>query len=434
MANEKNVTAGASSTDPEERPTSASPQVRPEEGSGDFPAPRPFDAEGGAAPLREDERDEVSGVPFDEDGAFDYDADAEEFLDDADSILDDDQRDYYRYGDKMHGVRKTAADLREDEAAARRAERMKTEGPTVVQTGEEPAAADEGAAADAPEPERGSHAKPSKKEQKKEEFDRLPDSVKRSHRMRRVLIVAIAVLVAFAGAIGYFGYQMYTTSQTTAVQQTNETTSQTDQVATTDDAGKDASNENVKQTDVPALVSLIGLTQDQAVTQLAHGATVTLSTNQSIEGNPVVTNVTVMLTEEPADAHSNTPTVYLGLDANGTVVQAGYTASTAELGYGSLSFRDAVENEHVVEKTLDDAGLTVADGTAQLPTDKDAYQTYASDGTTLVSERASFDGSASANGANYTWSAVLSYDYTAANATGNLANTIRQITVYINAA
>lgn len=430
MANEKKKTAGASSPDPEMRAEAASAGARSEEGTGDFPKPRPFDAEGGVAPLREEDRDEVTGVPFDEDGAFDYDADADEFLDDADSILDDDQRDYYRYGEKMHGVHKTAADLREDEAAARRAERMKAEGPAVVGAGE-PAEEDDGdVASEASEPSRGGHAKPSKKEQ----FDGLPESVKRSHRMRRVLIIAIIVLVALAGAIGYFGYQMYVTSQTTAVQQTNETTSQTDQVAITDDANKDASTENVKQTDVPALVSLIGLTQDQAVTQLAHGATVTLTNNQSIEGNPVVTNVTVMLTEEPADAHSNTPTVYLGLDANGTVVQAGYTASTAELGYGSLSFKDAVENEHVVEKTLDDAGLTVADGTAQLPTDKDAYQTYASDGTTLVSERASFDGSASANGANYTWSAVLSYDYTAANATGNLANTIRQITVYVNAA
>ena len=212
---------------------------------------------------------------------------------------------------------------------------MKTEGPAVVGPGE-PAEEDDGdAASEASEPSRGGHAKPSKKEQ----FDGLPESVKRSHRMRRVLIIAIIVLVALAGAIGYFGYQMYVTSQTTAVQQTNETTSQTDQVATTDDANKDASTENVKQTDVPALVSLIGLTQDQAVTQLAHGATVTLTNNQSIEGNPVVTNVTVMLTEEPADAHSNTPTVYLGLDANGTVVQVGYTASTAELGYGSLSFK-----------------------------------------------------------------------------------------------
>lgn len=428
MADNKKDTAGAQPSETNMQSHDASPATA--DGASEFPAPRPFDAEGGVAPLREEERDEVTGVPFDEDGAFDHDADADEFLDDADSILDDDQRDYYRYGDKMHGVHQTAADLRAYEAAARRAKRAETEGAAVVEAGEDAPAEDgaEPAASDASS--RGSHAKPTKKEQ----FESLPDSVKRSHRMRRVLIVAIVVLVAFAAAIGYFGYQMYQTSQTTAVQQTNETASQTDQVATTDDANKDASNENVKQTDVPALVSLIGLTQDQAVTQLAHGATVTLTTNQSIEGNPVVTNVTVMLTEEPADSHSNTPTVYLGLDANGTVVQAGYTASTAELGYGSLSFKDAVENEHVVEKTLDDAGLTVADGTAQLPTDKDAYQTYASDGTTLVSERATFDGSASANGTNYTWSAVLSYDYTAANATGNLANTIRQITVYVNAA
>ena len=52
-------------------------------------------------------------------------------------------------------------------------------------------------------------------------------------------------------------------------------------------------------------------------------------------------SVTVALTAEPADSRSGTPTVYLGLDADGKVIQAGYSAATASLGYGSLSFADA---------------------------------------------------------------------------------------------
>ena len=37
------------------------------------------------------------------------------------------------------------------------------------------------------------------------------------------------------------------------------------------------------------------------------------------------------------------------------------------------------------------------------------------------------------NGAPHEWSAVLSYNYTTANMTGNLADTIRIIYVYVNA-
>ncbi|MEG1042436.1 MAG: hypothetical protein RSE94_21195, partial [Pseudomonas sp.] len=81
-----------------------------------------------------------------------------------------------------------------------------------------------------------------------------------------------------------------------------------------------------------------------------------------------------------------------------------------------------------------EAGLVIPAGSVVLPKDKAAYCTYATDGTTLVKENCPFSGAAEVNGARYTWSAVLTYDYTAANASGNLADTIRQVYIYINAA
>ena len=41
------------------------------------------------------------------------------------------------------------------------------------------------------------------------------------------------------------------------------------------------------------------------------------------------------------------------------------------------------------------------------------------------------DGPATGGGAERAWSAVLSYDYTLANTTGNLADTMRTIYVYV---
>ena len=175
------------------------------------------------------------------------------------------------------------------------------------------------------------------------------------------------------------------------------------------------------------------MTKDEAIAALKHGATETSSKEVSEEGNPVKTNVTIALTDEPADTRSGTPSVYLGLDEDGKIVQAGYSAATAALGYGSLSFVDAVKNEHIVEKTLAEASIAVPEGTVELPADKTAYSTYDTDGTTLVKESCSFSGTVDLAGAAHEWSSVLLYDYKTANASGNLADTIRIIYVYINA-
>ena len=108
-------------------------------------------------------------------------------------------------------------------------------------------------------------------------------------------------------------------------------------------------------------------------------------------------------------------------------------ASAAALGFGQLSFADAVNNEHVVEKTFAKVGAAIEEGSVVLPESKDEYSTYGSDGTTVVRERCSFEGEVDANGVPCTWSSVLSYDYTTQVVTGNLNDTVRIIYVYLSA-
>ncbi|RDB60394.1 histone-lysine N-methyltransferase [Gordonibacter sp. 28C] len=261
----------------------------------------------------------------------------------------------------------------------------------------------------------------------------VPPHMRKSRRMRRVLIVVVVLLAVLLAALGYFTFRLIDESQTLATQQTQQQQDAQEVTAIQQEETKDASTETAKKTEAPDLASVLGLTQDEAVAALKHGAEVTSSKDVNEEGNPVKKNVTVALTDEPADTRTGTPTVYLGLNEEGKVVQAGYSASTAALGYGSLSFADAVKNEHVVEKTLQEAGIPVAEGAATLPEDKTVYSTYDTDGTTLVKENCSFSGTVDLNGAAHEWSAVLSYNYTTANMSGNLADTVRIIYVYINA-
>ena len=204
--------------------------------------------------------------------------------------------------------------------------------------------------------------------------------------MRRILIVVVVLLVLLLAAGGYFAVRLFQTAQTAAYQQTQQQQSNQDTSSLqAGSEGNDATS-TVKKTSAPNLTELLGCTQDDALAKVGHGAQVTVSNEVNEEGNPIKTEVRVALTDEPADTRTGTPTLYLGLDEDGAVVQAGYSAGTASLGYGTLSFSDAVKNESIIEKTLQEAGISVPAGTVSLPADKTEYSTYASDGTTLVKE------------------------------------------------
>lgn len=176
-----------------------------------------------------------------------------------------------------------------------------------------------------PSQPRGRHGKPDPVEH---------PHLKKSRRVRRVLVIIVALLVVLACALGYFAFQLWNESSRAMVQQTQAQQQSTDVGnLSQDNSGKDAvSATTAKKTEVPNLVGVLGQTQDAAITALAHGATVTSSKDVNEEGNSVKKSVTVALTAEPADSRSGTPTVYLGLDADGKVIQAGYSAATASLG------------------------------------------------------------------------------------------------------
>jgi hypothetical protein len=255
--------------------------------------------------------------------------------------------------------------------------------------------------------------------------------IKASKRHRKALIVAIVLVIVLLGALGYFFYNILAESGRVAEQHTQgQPTAEKQGI---EELKSDAESTTNRTTEVPKISGLLGKTTDEAVSELAHGATITLTRDIVEEGNPIRQSVTVALTEEPADTKTGIPTVYLGLDVDGKIVQVGYSASASALGFGALSFEDAVNNEHAVEKTLRDAGVEVQDGAAVLPQSKSEYSTYESDGTTLSKERCSFTGDITVDSRPCTWSAVLSYDYKTANLSGNLSDTVRIIYAYLTA-
>ncbi len=254
--------------------------------------------------------------------------------------------------------------------------------------------------------------------------------MQKSRKMRRVLLVLVILLVIAAGVVVFFMFQTYSNSQEEAHHQAQEQLEMPKE-SMGSELSDDAGNPQAKLTDVPKLTSLMGMTQDEALKAIGHGAMVVSTREVNEEGNPIKSTSNISLNDEPIDSKTGAPMVYLGFNQDGKVIQVGYSASASTLGFGSLSFVDAINNEHVVEKTLSKIGVTVPEGSAKLPADKKEYSTYGSDGTTVTRERCSFEGDVDVNGTPCTWSAVLSYDYTTQVLTGDLADTVRVIYVYV---
>ena len=254
---------------------------------------------------------------------------------------------------------------------------------------------------------------------------------KKSRRMRKVLIVVLALIVALIGALAYFSFLLFQEAQTQASQQTlSQGVTDIDELK--GEQAQDSASSAKKEIEAPDLISVLGKTQDEALVIVERGATLISATPVEEEGNPIKANLKVSLTDEPAASRSGTPTLYLDLDAQGHVISAGYSAAASSLGYGSTSFSDAIQNKKIIENTFEEAGLILPAGSVVLPEDKALYSTYATDATTLTNEQFSFTGTVEQGGIAYEWSAVLRYDYTAANSTGNLANTVRQVYLYVS--
>ncbi len=262
--------------------------------------------------------------------------------------------------------------------------------------------------------------------------EELSPAMRHSKRMRRVLIIVIVLLIIALIAIGFFVWQWIQEGQTAATQQAEQQQSDQEAGALSDGDMTDSGSTASRTTEVPDLMVLFGTTQDEAIEELAHGATVASTTESDDEDNPIKTTLTISLLTERTDTSSNAPSVFLGLNEDGKVIQVGYSVAISELGYGSISFSDAIENDNIIEETLNEAGLDVPVGIAVLPEDRSEYSTYASDDTTLMKESYTFDGEIDVDDASYAWTGILTYDYSSSNTTENLADTIRTIYIYID--
>ena len=254
-------------------------------------------------------------------------------------------------------------------------------------------------------------------------FTEYSDRVRNSKRIRAALIGAVVVLCAFLIAI-----VMLVVSFVDAIQHPTVKTSAQDDAAllleeTQDTQTTRASSEAVN------LVALVGLSRQEALAYIGRGAVVEAETN--IDDGGLKKDLSLSLTDEKGNDLSGTPSASIKLDASGNVGAATYSAPLDALGFGSISFVDAVNKYKVVDKVLSSVGISNYDSSALVLPDHKSYSTYESDTKTLKTETYTFSGTSEQAEGSFSWTATLHYDYAEANKTSNLANTVRKISVSI---
>ena len=260
---------------------------------------------------------------------------------------------------------------------------------------------------------------------------RTPDGAAHEDRAIRAkgsLIVAVVLAIVLIIALCVVSMLALNEAAQAETQQT-QTGGTAAQVSSDLDVSSSSSTTK-KTATVPSLTTLIGSDSDQAVDKLGHGAQIAKTADYSDDAIGAVQRITVVLTSEPSSSEYDAPTVYLDLNGKGAVVAASYRVAMSSLGYGPISFKQAVGKSKVIQHALDDAGLTIPANTKfTLPSDRKSYSVYQSDGKTLTKQKRTFTGQGSAAGMTYHWNGTITYDYSKANASGDLANTKRTVQI-----
>lgn len=256
----------------------------------------------------------------------------------------------------------------------------------------------------------------------------LPEYEIASQNMRKKLMIAnVALVVVLALAAVAFGLYVFN-SQNVSVEQHQAGQSDVSQMQGSDSQ----SNGSEKTATVPEIAGIIGTSVDDVTSAIGHGAQVTSDTEKDDEDDPIKRVVKYSLANDQGDSTSWNPVVIAYADKDNDITQITYQASTKALGYGTMSFQDAVANERIIEKIMAEAGLKISSDDVSLPDDKSDYTTYTDDGKRISKEELEFSGDADYSGTSVKWSARLLYDYTVSLATDNLADTVRMITVTIS--
>lgn len=254
----------------------------------------------------------------------------------------------------------------------------------------------------------------------------IPEYEKTAKSLRKNLIIAIVVLVLVVALILAGIYFFLTKSQEHSESQSVEQATEIVQISGNENNETESTDREVA---VPNLHGALAKNYDEALATIAHGAQATSdeSRDEDDEDNPIKRVVKLALNEDASDSKTSAPSVTLNFNNDDVVSSLSYQTSTKVLGYGSMSFHDAVVNDKIVGSSLQEAGISVSDDEIKLPEDASMYSTYTSSGA-VSKEEQEWSGSND----DCTWTAKLIYDYTLSLTTQKIDDTVRTISITVS--
>ena len=269
--------------------------------------------------------------------------------------------------------------------------------------------------------------------------EQAAESKKHGKRLRVLVALLIVVLIAVVGGVAYFIMN----------DNVEEKTQQDDKalVNQADSQGESAvSSAPVAVAEIPNIVSLLGMSGDDAVASFGGQVKSYSDTDVAQEDSNVVTlrRIELKTTRDMADdgnsSTNNTgktnPAVSLSLDESGTVIGTYYTVDLSLLGVGNKLFAETIVETDKLAEYLTAAGIEAGAGTLQAPSESDlnVELVTTSDGRTVASKESyTYEGDAAVVTPDELrhWTLGLEYDHALANTTGDATDVSRNLVIRI---
>lgn len=243
--------------------------------------------------------------------------------------------------------------------------------------------------------------------------------VKKARRTKVLLIIVLIVLVATLGGLVYLAYPVIFSDDSTGSQTTIKDPTGNIVIDLTD---KSAPGEiHVQETSIPNLVSLFGLTIEEANATLGDSFQLVKTDAATDATNPDIKQLATFSYEPVVEdgyagsmSGASLPSehIYLSLDESGRVIDVYYTCDMRLLGYPVSSFVDLVSGE-MVSGALATAGVEPRDFGFEAPAEENtiSYDNANSENRKIIKQSTIFSGRTLSDGVPTAWTLTVTYDY-----------------------
>ena len=243
--------------------------------------------------------------------------------------------------------------------------------------------------------------------------------LKKSNRLKIILILFIILLVFALAGLAYLGYNVFLESMSKTHATVQPTTTMTELTVADMNAPKTVV---YKKTSIPNLAALFGMNIDQVGQTLGPEFVLVRTSPSEDSSNPNIVQLAVfsyipeIIDSEQSDistAQMPTQSIYASLDQYGVVIDIYYLCDMRLLDYPSQSFNELLSTEWLLLNTIQTAGVYPRDFyyTAPNPEECIVYDNVNSNNRKITKQSYIFSGRTTSEALPTVWTLTVTYDF-----------------------